>query len=125
MYFCPPPLPKAKAGKGKKGSKGAMTGDGYDLMLHCTIAHLRRVDGAQPAFDGREKAVNLFAPPEEARCIFCIFCIFRFFVWLTLLSWQTLLALVAACLWVLVLFHDPSWHFYLAAASVALVHPQD
>ncbi len=25
----------------------------------------------------------------------------------------------------LVLFHDPSWNFYLAAASVAKVHPQD
>ena len=45
-YFCPPPLPKSKAeATSKREAEGAMTGDDYDLMLHCTIGYLRRVDG--------------------------------------------------------------------------------
>jgi hypothetical protein len=57
-----------------------MTGDDYDLMLHCTIGHLRRVDGALPNFDDDEKALNLLAPHGEPRYIFCIFCIFCIFI---------------------------------------------
>ena len=53
-----------------------MTGEDYDLMLHCTIGHLRRVDGALPPFADGEKALNLLAPKGEPRCILCIFCIF-------------------------------------------------
>jgi hypothetical protein len=71
-YFCPLPLLKAKA----EASEGAMTGDDYDLMMHCTIGHLRRLDGALPDFDYGEKALNLLAPRGQPRCIFCIFCIF-------------------------------------------------
>ena len=80
-YFCPPPLAKAKADAiHDKGAEGPMTGDDYDLMLHCTIGHLHRVDGALPDFDDGEKALNLLAPPGEPRYIFCIFCIFCIFV---------------------------------------------
>ncbi len=53
-----------------------MTGDDYDLILHCTIGHLRRVDRALPYFDYVEKALNLLSPSGEPRYIFCIFCIF-------------------------------------------------
>ena len=53
-----------------------MTGDDYDLLLHCTIGHLRRVDGALPDFADGEKALDLLAPPGQPRYIFCIFCIF-------------------------------------------------
>ncbi len=57
-----------------------MTGDDYDLMLHCTIGNLRRVDGALPNFDDGKKALNLLAPAGEPRYIFCIFCIFCIFI---------------------------------------------
>jgi hypothetical protein len=73
-YFCPLLLPKSKAeATSERGAEGAMTGDDYDLMLHCTIGHLLRVDGALPDFDDGEKALNLRAPPGEPRYIFCIF----------------------------------------------------
>jgi len=58
-----------------------MTGDDYDLMLHCTIGHLHRVDGALPDFEDGEKAMNLLAPPGVPRYIFCIFCIFCIFIY--------------------------------------------
>ena len=63
----------------ERGTEGAMTGDDYDLLLHCTIGHLRRVDGALPDFNDGEKALNLLAPHGEPRYIFCIFCIFGIF----------------------------------------------
>ena len=79
-YFCPQQLPKAKEKvTSKREAEGAMTGDDYDLMLHCTNGHLRRVDGALPDFDDGEKALNLLAPPGAPRYIFCIFCIFCIF----------------------------------------------
>jgi hypothetical protein len=56
-----------------------MTVDDYDLMLHCTIGHLRRVEGALPDFDDGKNALNLLAPPGEPRYIFCIFCVFCIF----------------------------------------------
>ncbi len=46
---------------------GAMTGENYDLMLRCTIGHLRRIDGALPDFADGAKALNLIAPPGEPR----------------------------------------------------------
>ena len=80
--FCPPQLPKAKKdATTERGAEGAMTGD--DLMLHCTIGHLHRVDGALPDFEDGEKAMNLLAPPGVPRYIFCIFiilCIFCIFI---------------------------------------------
>ncbi len=72
-YFCPSPLPKAKAEASERGAEGAMTGDDYGLMMHCTIGHLRRLDGALPDFDDGEKALNLLAPRRQHRCIFCSF----------------------------------------------------
>ena len=81
QYLCPPPTPKAKVNRNSPEEVGAMTGDDYDLMLHCTIGHMRRVDGALPDFEDGEKALNFFAPPGEHRCIcniffiLCIFCI--------------------------------------------------
>jgi hypothetical protein len=44
--YCPPPLPKSRQDKdsSEKGAEGAMTGNDYDLMLHCTIGHLLGVD---------------------------------------------------------------------------------
>ena len=60
-----------------------MTGDDYDLMLHCTIGHMHRVDGAEPDFEDGEKTLNLLAPLTQPRCIFCIFvilCIFCIFL---------------------------------------------
>ncbi len=58
-----------------------MTGDDYDLMLHCTNGHLRRVDGALPDFGDGETALSLLAPPGEPRYIFCIFCILMNSLW--------------------------------------------
>ncbi len=49
-----------------------MTGDDYDLLLHCTIGHLLRVDRALPDFNekwiaehgsGREGAGNAAVIP--------------------------------------------------------------
>ena len=57
----------------------AMTGHDYSLSLHCTVGHLRRVDGALPDFSDGEKAVNFFAPTPTPMYIFCIFCIFYIF----------------------------------------------
>ena len=74
--MCPPPQPKAKTAALLKATEGAMTGEDYDLMLHCTIGHLRRVDGALPPFADGEKALNLLAPKGEPRYILCIFCIY-------------------------------------------------
>ena len=59
--MCPPPQPKSKTPALLKATEGAMTGEDYDLMLHCTIGHLRRVDGALPPFADGEKALNLLA----------------------------------------------------------------
>ena len=56
-----------------------MTGDDYDLMLHCTIGHMRRVDGAEPDFDDGVKTLTLLAPLTQPRCIFCIFVILCIF----------------------------------------------
>ena len=54
-----------------------MTGVDYDLMLHCTIGHMRRVDGIYMDFDDGEKTMTLIKKGEGLRrCIFCIFCIF-------------------------------------------------
>ena len=67
----------------KADSTGALTGDDYDIMLHCTIGHMRRVDGALPDFNDGTKALDLFAPAGEHRfttCIFCILCIFCIFM---------------------------------------------
>ncbi len=36
QYLCPPPTPKAKVNRHSPEEVGAMTGDDYDLMLHCT-----------------------------------------------------------------------------------------
>ena len=52
-----------------------MTGEDYDLMLHCTIGHLRRVDGALPPFVDGEKALDQLAPKGQPRYILCILCI--------------------------------------------------
>jgi hypothetical protein len=119
-----PPLPKAKAGKAEEGTEGALTSDDYDLMLHGTIALWRRVDGAQPDFDDGEDAVNWFAPPGEMRCIFCIFFIFCRFGLLALFCQQTLLALVAACLWVLVLFYGLSWYWCFTSENPSQIASQ-
>ena len=53
--MCPPPQPKSKTAASRKATEGAMTGEDYDLMLHCTIGHLCRVDGALPPFSDGEK----------------------------------------------------------------------
>ena len=74
--MCPPPQPKAKTAALLKATEGAMTGEDYDLMLHCTIGHLRRVDGALPPFSDGEKALELLAPTGVPRYIFCLFCIY-------------------------------------------------
>jgi hypothetical protein len=37
-------FPRQDKDSSEKGAEGAMTGDDYDLMLHCTIGHLRRVN---------------------------------------------------------------------------------
>ena len=74
--MCPPPQPKSKTLASLKATEGAMTGEDYDLMLHCTIGHLRRVDGALPPFADGERALNLLAPTGEPRYILCIFCIY-------------------------------------------------
>ena len=57
-----------------------MTGDDYDLMLHCTIGHMRRVDGIYMDFDDGEKTMTLIGKgPGLPRCIFCICYIFLIF----------------------------------------------
>ena len=71
----------------KRGAEGAMTGDDYDLMLHCTIGHLRRINGALPDFDDGEKVLNLLTLPGELRYIFCIFCMFCIFCILMISLW--------------------------------------
>ena len=54
-----------------------MTGVDYDLMLHCTIGHMRRVDGIYMDFDDGEKTMTLIGKgPGLPRCIFYIFYIF-------------------------------------------------
>lgn len=69
-------MPKARADIAERVNDGALTGEDYDLMLHCTIGHMRRVDGAQPNFDDGVKALDFFAPKGEHKYIFFIFCIF-------------------------------------------------
>ncbi len=103
---------QAKAEASERGAEGAMTGDDYDLVMHCTIGNLRRLDGALPDFDDGAKALTLLASRGQPRCINCIFCIFAFCSYLHGL--QTRFAHVAASLWILVLFHDSScnWHPY-------------
>ena len=87
-YFCPPQLPKAKAeATSERGAEGAGTGGDYNLMLHCTIGHLRRINGALPDFDDGEKAPNLLTLPGELRYIFCIFCMFCIFCILMISLW--------------------------------------
>ena len=67
-----------------------MTGDDYDLMLHCTIGHMHRVDGAEPDFDDGVKTLTLLAPLTQPRCIFCIFVILCIFcIFLTYYGLQT------------------------------------
>ncbi len=39
---------------------GPFQGVDYDLLLHCTIGHLRRVDGALPEFADGAKALDFF-----------------------------------------------------------------
>ena len=34
-----------------------MTGDDYDLLLHCTIGHMHSLDGAEPDFENGEKTL--------------------------------------------------------------------
>jgi hypothetical protein len=75
QFFCPPPVPKTKTDE-NASSPGAMTGDDYSLILHCTVGHLR---GALPDFADCEKAVNFFAPPPTPKYIFYIFYIFDIF----------------------------------------------
>jgi hypothetical protein len=60
----------------KADSTGALTGDDYVIMVHCTIGHMRRVDGALPDFNDGTKALDFVAPAGEHRCTICIFCIF-------------------------------------------------
>jgi hypothetical protein len=57
-----------------------VTGDYYDLMLHCTLGHMFGVDDAQPDFEDSAKALNFFAPKGEHRFIFCIYCMFCIFL---------------------------------------------
>jgi hypothetical protein len=82
QYFCPPPVPKNSKNRKSEddaAAPGAMTGEDYSLILHCTVGHMRRVDGALPDFEDGEKAVNFFAPPPTPMYIFYIFYIFDIF----------------------------------------------
>ncbi len=63
QYFCPPPVPKNKKSVDDASAPGAMPGEDYSLILHCTVGHMRRVDGALLDIDDGKKAVNFFAPP--------------------------------------------------------------
>jgi hypothetical protein len=60
LLHLPQPLPKAKKNSDiKEGEKGALAGDGYDLMLfHSTIGHMDCVDGALPGFPDGIKALD-------------------------------------------------------------------
>ena len=91
--MCPPPQPKSKTLASLKATEGAMTGEDYDLMLHCTIGHLRRVDGALPPFADGEKAVDLLATKGQPRYILCIFCIYCILMLLYVLCADTVCAL--------------------------------
>jgi hypothetical protein len=48
QYFCPLPVTAEdeKSFGDDASAPGAMTGEDYSLILHCTIGHMRRVDGA-------------------------------------------------------------------------------
>jgi hypothetical protein len=82
-FFCPPPIPKKNVDR-EEDSAGAMTGTDYDLMLHCTIGHMHRVNGAKPPFEDGEKTLGAKPPFEDGektltgnrqhRYVFCIFC---------------------------------------------------
>jgi hypothetical protein len=86
-YICLPPLPKAKADR-DAAAEGPFSGIDYDMLLHFTIAHLRRVDGAlPPSYDG-EKAFDFFKGKGTHRYIFCIFTIWCIFYILTILHLQ-------------------------------------
>jgi hypothetical protein len=76
QYFCPPPVSKTKKDENDASSPGAMTGYDYSLILHCTVGHLRHIDGALPDLADGEKAVNFFALPPTPMYIFYIFYIF-------------------------------------------------
>ncbi len=56
-----------------------MTGVDHCHMPHCTIGHMRCVDGALPDFEDGVKALNVLAPRGEHRLTFCIFYIFYIF----------------------------------------------
>ena len=107
----------------ERGAEGPMTGDDYDLMLHCTIGHMHRVDGALPDFEDGAKAMDLLAPPGVPRYIFCIFCIFCILCIFTF-GVQTRIARVATDLWILVLFHDSSWYWQLSTEDPAQIYSQ-
>jgi hypothetical protein len=113
QYFCPPPVPKTKKRSGVEAhddsSPGAMTGNDYSLILHCTVGHLRRVDGALPDFADGEKAVNFFAPTPTPMYIFCIFYVLYIFdIFDILIFFKAYYSCVTTSLWILVLFHDSS-----------------
>jgi hypothetical protein len=88
-FFCPPPIPKKNADC-EEDSSGAMTGEDYDLMLHCTIGHMHHVDGAEQHFEDGAKTLDFFAGNRQHRYVFCMFCLFcafcifsAYFVYLT------------------------------------------
>jgi hypothetical protein len=85
-FFCPSPVPKKKDGV-NPCAPGAMTGMGYNLILHCTVGHasMEPYQTLQMAkrlltFLPRQ---NVFAPHKmyifDIFCIFWIFCIFDTF----------------------------------------------
>ncbi len=93
-----------------------MTGDDYDLILHCTSGHLRRVDGALPDFDDGEKALNLARSSWTAQVYILHLCriLQILHIFLFLCGVQTGFAHVAASRWILLLFHDSSWNWHLS-----------
>jgi hypothetical protein len=123
-YFCPPPVPKNKKSEDGAAAPGAMTGEDYSLVLHCTVRHMRRVDEALPDFEDGEKAVNFFAPPPAPMYIFYILYIF-FIFFIFLFFFKAYHSYVTAGLWILVLFHDSSCHRSFTSANPAQISSED
>ena len=75
-YFCPPPSKRNtgdEAGERREAERidkvRSALGETYNMELHFAIAHMRRLDGANPELPSGAKAVDLLKKDKGARCV--------------------------------------------------------
>jgi hypothetical protein len=62
-----PTLAKGKYQRPSLRGVRAILGNTNDLMLHCTLGHMRRMHGAQPDLEDGAKALNFFCTQRRAQ----------------------------------------------------------